>query len=99
VAYTATVSSIFFSYNEVSKVLLKETDLNLEYRGLSTGNTLLMWASIFGNYDAAAYFIAEAMRQAIPLISQTNLDGDTALSLALKHGHRDIALLLQNNGA
>lgn len=97
--YTAAVSSIVFSHTEVAKTLLTETDLNIDYRGLSTGNTLLMWASIFGNYDAAAYLVAQAKSKNVAIISQTNLDGETAFSLALKNGHRDIAILLQSNGA
>lgn len=62
-------------------------------------NTLLMWACIWGNYEAAEYLVQKAAAANANLLSVTNKNGDTALSLARQNGHRDIVNLLRSYGA
>lgn len=92
-AYTATVSSIFDGHSPVTNVLISRTGLDIDQKGV-TGNTLLMWASLWGRYD-----IAETLLAAGADFMVTNKDGDTALSIAAKAGNRDIVVLLRSYGA
>jgi ankyrin repeat protein len=72
--------------------LAPDTDVN---KKTSDGNTPLMFAAMFGNYDVAKYLLEEQKAD----VAIRNNAGETALSLSKKNGHKNISLLLQDYGA
>eukprot|EP01035_Chromulina_nebulosa_P019414 gene19414-25290_t len=92
-AYTATVTSIFYGYESIVDLLVTKTEIDVNTQGV-TGNTMLMWSCIWGNYNLANYFIKQGAD-----VSLINERGQTALSLAYNYGHIDIANLLLSYGA
>jgi ankyrin repeat protein len=77
----------------VAEVLLTKTSLPIDHQG-RTGNTALMFAAQWGQTASVEYLL-----KASADVTLTNANGDTALSLAMKNGHRDIAVLLRAYGA
>jgi uncharacterized protein len=92
-AYTAGVSATFNGQLEAVKVIHEETNIPINSRG-STGNTMLMFAALAGQYDVANYLLQNGAD-----ISIKNRKGETALNLARNAGNLDVALLLQQYGA
>jgi ankyrin repeat protein len=91
--YTAVVTSIFDGGLNVVKVLFDRTSLNIDKQGRS-GNSVLMWAALWGQTDVVTYLIGKGAD-----INLENNDGDSALSLAAKAGNRKIVKLLKKAGA
>ena len=87
--YTAAVSSVFDGFTKLTDVILDKTALELNAQG-TTGNTLLMWAAYFGKIDTVNGLIQRGAD-----VNLVNNDGDTAISLAAKKGHRDVVALLR----
>jgi ankyrin repeat protein len=58
------------------------------------GYTLLMFAGLWDKVDMATFLLNKGAD-----VTLRNKAGDTVLSLARKAGHRDMVLLLRNNGA
>jgi ankyrin repeat protein len=92
-AFTSSVSAMFSGLNTVAEVVIDRTGLKLDTPGV-TGNTMLMWASLWGNMNMVETLLKKG---ADPLIF--NKDGDTALSLAAKKGHRNVVVKLRDYGA
>jgi len=92
-AYTSMVAAIFSGNQGIADVILQKTDLAVNSQGV-TGNSALMFAAKWGQYDLAEYLLQNAAD-----VTLTNTDGDTALSLAMKGGHRTIVNLLRDFGA
>ena len=92
-AYTALVTSIFYNYESVTKVIIDRTRFLLDTQGRS-GNTILMWACYFGRYEIAEYLLNSGASTDI-----LNTEGDTAKSLADKNGYIEIANLLIGFGS
>jgi hypothetical protein len=91
VFYTAAVSSIFDGMGTVAKTILDRTTLQLDKQGV-TGNTLLIWASLFGQTG----IVSELLRRGAN-VNVVNNDGDTAITLARKQGYSDIVTLLRTH--
>lgn len=91
--YTSLASAIFSGNTNVAEVLLTKTSLPIDHQG-RTGNTALMFAAQWGQTASVEYLL-----KASADVTLTNANGDTALSLAMKNGHRDIAVLLRAYGA
>lgn len=89
VFYTATVSSIFDGMGMVVKTILDRTSLQLDKQGV-TGNTLLMWASLFGQTEVVGELLTRGAN-----VNVVNNDGDTAITMARKQGYSDIVTLLR----
>lgn len=77
----------------MTEVLLRKGEINLNGQGI-TGNTLLMFASIFGKYDHSDLLVKAGADYTL-----RNNQGDSALSLAKKGGYREIVKLLRSFGA
>jgi ankyrin repeat protein len=93
VGYTATVTAIFSGSAVVTDVLLSRTNLNINAQGV-TGNTPLMWAALWGQYD-----IADSLLKQNADVTLKNKDGYNALQLAAQNGHKDVVNLLRSYGA
>jgi len=91
--YTSLATSIFNGHVNVAEVLLTKTSLPVDFQGV-TGNSALMFAAQWGQLEAVDYLLKAAADVAL-----TNASGDTALSLAMKGGHREVAELLRSYGA
>ncbi len=89
VFYTATVSSIFDGMGPVVRTILDRTALQLDKQGV-TGNTLLMWASLFGQTEIVSELLTRGAD-----VTVVNNDGDTAITLARKQGFSNIVTLLR----
>lgn len=89
VFYTATVSSIFDGMGGVASTILDRSDLQLDKQGV-TGNSLLMWASIFGQKEIVSNLLTRGADAKL-----VNNDGETAITLARKQGFSDIVTLLR----
>lgn len=92
-AYTALVTAVFGGYSNVANVLIARTGLSMDSTGV-VGNTALMWACYWGQYNVALSLLQQGADYTI-----VNNDGETALSLAVKQGFRNIATLLLSYGA
>jgi hypothetical protein len=91
-AYTALVSSIFNGHGNIASLIVSKTGMNINQQGV-TGNTPLMWACEFGNYDLVLYFLnLEADYNLV------NNDGKTAIQLAAAKGYRNIVTLMRSYG-
>jgi hypothetical protein len=88
-AYTGAVNAIFLRSTSVLETLITKTDLSIDAVG-KLGNSVLMWAAIFGD-DVSAQWLLEF--GADPTI--LNIKGETARSLANKNGFREIAALIE----
>jgi len=86
--YSSAVSSIFDGHGAVASVILDRTALSVDQQGV-TGNSLLMWAAYFGQTAVVQDLIKRGANAAL-----VNVDGDTAITLARKQGHFDVATLL-----
>jgi ankyrin repeat protein len=95
-AYTAAAAGIYKGHTEVVRLLLEQAGLGIDDQGTAaaTGNSLLMWASIWNSPDVASLLLRAGADTSL-----VNSEGDTALSLARKRGCQDIVLLLQSHGA
>lgn len=91
--YTSLAVSIFRSQESMVQVLAERTNVNVNQVG-SSGNSLLMFAAMFGQYESAVYFLNKGADYTI-----VNKLGQTALKLALIHGNWEIARLLESYGA
>jgi hypothetical protein len=91
-AYTAVASAIFNGHSNIVDVIVGKTGMNLNQQG-KTGNTLLMWACQFGNFDIVKSFLDMEVDATL-----TNSDGLTAMQLASKNGFRSIVNLLRSYG-
>lgn len=89
VFYTATVSSIFDGMGGVASAILDRSDLQLDKQGV-TGNSLLMWASMFGQTEIVSNLLIRGADAKL-----VNNDGETAITLARKQGFSDIVTLLR----
>jgi hypothetical protein len=91
-AYTALVTSIFNGHENIASLIVTKTGMNINQQGV-TGNTPLMWACEFGNYDLVLYFLnLEADYNLV------NNDGKTAIQLAAAKGYRNIVTLMRSYG-
>lgn len=90
-AYTAVTAAIFSDHQAAVSVIVAKTGLDLSQQGV-TGNTPLMWASLFGR---------ESIVQALVLqgadCTLRNKDGLTALDLSNLNGYRSISVFLRAN--
>lgn len=93
IAYTSLVSSIFRGNDELSKVIVARTGVELDTQG-STGNTALMFAALWNKLSTVKYLL-----EAGADVSLVNLKGETALNLARNAGNRDVVTLLRTFGA
>lgn len=91
--YNSLATSIFSGNANIAELLLTKTTLPVDFQG-RTGNTALMFAAQWGQLASADYLLKSGAD-----VSVVNAQGDTALSLALKNGHRDVVLLLRKFGA
>lgn len=91
--YNSLATSIFTGHANVAELLLTKTALPIDFQG-RTGNTALMFAAQWGQQASVDYLLKTGAD-----VSVVNAQGDTALSLALKNGHRNVALLLRQYGA
>jgi ankyrin repeat protein len=91
-AYTALVTAIFNGHSNIANVVVTKTGMNINQQGV-TGNSPLMWACQFGNYDLVQYFMNLGAEYSL-----INNDGNTAIDLAAAKGHRDIVSLLRSYG-
>lgn len=87
------MTAVFTDGTAVIDLLLRKTDVSIDSTG-RTGNTLLMFAAMWGKYDIVDYLLKKGAD-----INARNSGGDTALSLARKNGYRNVAALLALNGA
>ena len=87
------VTSIAYGRTPVLDVLLTKTGVPIDSKG-RTGNNLLMFASMWGQLEIVEYLLQNGAR-----INDRNALNETALSLARKNGHQDVATLLVLNGA
>ena len=92
-AFTSLASSIYNDHDSLSKVIVSKTGINLNSQGV-TGNTALMFAALWGATNNAQYLLESGAD-----VTLKNNKGETALSIALKAGNRDIALMLRSYGA
>jgi ankyrin repeat protein len=76
-----------------TQVILKKTGFSINAQGV-TGNSLLMFASLWGKFELAAYLLQQNADYSLK-----NTKNETALSLANKSGHRSIVKLLRDYGA
>ncbi len=74
-------------------MLLDKTPLPINSRG-QTGNTLLMFAADFGRKA----IVEELLKRGADATVE-NTKGDTALAIARKKGHTEVAQVLLNYGA
>lgn len=91
--FSSLATSIFSGKTNIAALLLEKTSLPIDFAG-QTGNTGLLFASMFGNVPTVEYLIHKGAD-----VTVQNALGETALALALKNGHRDIVLLLRAAGA
>lgn len=91
--YSSLASSIFNGNANVAELLLTKTTLPVDFQG-RTGNTALMFAAQWGQMASVEYLLKNGADTGI-----TNTQGETALSLAMKNGHRDVVVLLRSYGA
>lgn len=91
--YTSLATSIFAGHANVAQILLSKTSLPIDFAG-QTGNTALLFASLWGQLSSVQYLLDNGADFAVE-----NTLGETALSVALKNGHRDVVLLLRAAGA
>lgn len=94
VVFTSAVTSIFYGHENVANALFSYTPLQVNAQGQATQNSMLMWSAIWGKYAMASNLLQRGADYTL-----VNGNGDTALSLAGKYGHRDIATLLRRYGA
>mmetsp|Transcript_42921 Transcript_42921/g.118705 ORF Transcript_42921/g.118705 Transcript_42921/m.118705 type:complete len:142 (+) Transcript_42921:1-426(+) len=92
-AYTSIVSAIFHGRATQAEVILTKTEMNINSAGI-TGNTPLMFASMWGQLDSVRFLLEAGADTTL-----TNVDGDNAVSLAAKGGHRSVVRLLRDFGA
>ena len=92
-AYTSAVTAVFGGNSALTDVLVSRTSLNLNAVGV-TGNTLLMWASLWGQYNVARSLLQQGADYSV-----VNNDGLTALQLAANSGHVSVVQLLRGFGA
>lgn len=90
--YASLATSIFHGSNNVAEVLLTKTALPVNFQG-QTGNTALMFAAQWGNRAMVQYLLDNGAD-----VGLKNTAGESAVALALKNGHRDIAVLLRSYG-
>ena len=91
--FSSLATAIFHNHDNVAQVLVSKTAMPIDFQG-NTGNTALIFAAEWGQL-ASVQFLLENQADA----TLKNANGDTALSLAMKNGHRDIATLLRSYGA
>lgn len=91
--YTSLATSIYSGNVNIAQLLLTKTALPIDYAG-QTGNTALIFASMWGHVDTVSYLLGSGADVAL-----FNAQGESALSLAMKNGHRDVVLLLRAAGA
>lgn len=92
-AYTSLVSAIYHGRSSQAEVILSKTEMNVNTAGV-TGNTALMFASMWGQQESVQFLLDAGAQTTI-----RNTDGENAISLALKGGHRDVVRLLRDYGA
>lgn len=92
-AYMSAVKAIYNGRVDLVDTILVKSGMSINSQG-DTGNTLLMFAGLWGQYDAAQYLLQNKADYTL-----TNKKGETALSLASKAGKRDIVTLLRQFGA
>lgn len=93
VAFTSLASAIYNDHDSLSSVIVSKTGIDLNAQG-ATGNTPLMFASLWGASNNAKFLLESGAD-----VTLKNNKGETALSIALKAGNRDIALMLRSYGA
>jgi ankyrin repeat protein len=90
--YASLATSIFHGHHSVAEVLLTKTSLPINFQG-QTGNTALMFAAQWGNLAVVQYLLDSGAD-----VTLKNASGETALTLALKNGQRQVAVLLRSFG-
>ncbi len=91
--YTSMVTSISKGNVEMLDVILTKTGASIDSTG-HHGNNLLLYSSMWGQYDIVEYLLKKGAD-----VSIRNEYGDSALTLARKNGHSDVAVLLREYGA
>lgn len=91
--FSSLATSIFAGNSNIAQLLFEKTTVPIDFAG-QTGNTALIFASMFGNAATVEYLLHKGAD-----VTVKNALGETALNLALKNGHRDIVLLLRAAGA
>jgi hypothetical protein len=74
-------------------VILTKTGASVNSAG-HHGNNLLLYAATWGQYDVVEYLLKNNAD-----VNIRNEDNDSALTLARKNGHSDVAVLLRQYGA
>lgn len=92
-AYSSLVSAIYHGRASQAEVILSKTEIDINAAGI-TGNTALMFASMWGQQDSVQFLLDAGADSQL-----TNNDGDNAVALALKGGHRSVVRLLRDYGA
>lgn len=93
VGYTSAVAAIFGGSSVLTDVIVERTGVDLNSQGV-TGNTLLMWASLWGQIAVATSLLKQGADMTL-----TNKDGLNALQLASRAGYVNVVHLLRSFGA
>lgn len=93
VAYSALVTSIFDGHDSMADVLISKAAIPINVQG-ATGNTPLMWASIWCKTN-----VIQSLLNQGAVYDLYNSDNETALSLAKKSGCMAGTKLLRKAGA
>lgn len=91
--YTSMVTAIAQGNVAMLDVVLSKTAASVNASGRN-GNNLLLYAAMWGQYDTVLYLLKNGAD-----VSVRNEDGDSALTLARKNGHSNVAVLLREYGA
>jgi ankyrin repeat protein len=90
--YASLATSIFHGHHSVAEVLLTKTSLPINFQ-VPPGNTGLFFAALWGNLAVVQYLLDSGAD-----VTLKNASGETALTLALKNGQRQVAVLLRSFG-
>lgn len=93
-AYMAAVKAVYDGRLDLLQTLYAMTPLSIDAKGNNVGNTVLMFAAMWGKYDIVQYLIAQNAN-----FKLKNNNGQTALDLAKGYQQPRIAAFLRTNGA
>ena len=87
--YVALLTAAFSDYDTLATTLVLKGKVSVDQQG-RTGNTALMFASMQGNAKSVKSLLDVGANRELE-----NANGDTALTLAMKAGRRDVAEMLR----